>query len=154
MILNLFYTFIIEVKTPTGTKELNAYLRDLTSKEKKELNKLGKRIEEMQHNSTQYERLSRSLDIKRDMAELLTGDDKLSMLKEIEKITDEADKLKDKTFKEYNDFDMDAPVRYRLETCLGGDDAKEILKMAEDIGYVRVMDIVTKAIAESAEKKS
>lgn len=153
MKLELFHEFTIDVIKEDSTTTLSANMRDLTSKEKKELEKLNKAIKHAQEQIAKHERLTRSIEIKREMAALVEAEDKLAALKEIETLVAKADELQDDIMAKYDTIDMEAPIKYRLNTTIGGKDAKEVIKMAEDIGYSRAFTVIGKAIAEAQEKK-
>jgi len=125
MKLELSHYFELEV----GDDKFKGYFKDLTKKQKKELDKLIP-----MDDFKRMKKLTRKL--------------KTANEDEAAKIEEEIDALEEKL----SAHDTDGIYKERLKLSISGDDRDDILKVGEEYGYERVLDTIISDIAQRREK--
>ncbi len=124
---------------------LNITARKLTNKESKTF---SKDIEKLMDTGKEFDKLKRKLkyvNSKNDLEPCIENIDEIYSLEE--QISDYGSDIENKIAD-----DIEGLYKRKLETIIGGGDAKKALKIAEDFGHMQLDTELTKAIADANKK--
>jgi len=155
-VAKLMLSVPIEVEIRDGKKKekLKVELRDLTKEERKENEKLLKRLKEMLYRINRLERKRESVEKKRDYAEKLEKyKEAMEYQEKLDKIDEELDRIQREIEELGGDDYIEVEAKKNFTRLVSGEGVERLREIAETKGYATVMRLLNEAKAEVEGKQ-